>query len=91
MISGVGRLSKILFVTGRLAHNALLNILKNMDPPFLMKCPFAHLRGSMNVACYVAAEERRDADVVILPGLCQGDEKVLAEALGVEVKRVLRT
>lgn len=83
-------MSKILFVTGRLAHKALLNILKRMDPPFPYEVSVLPISVAalMNVTWVVSQlRSAGDADVVILPGLCQGDEKVLAEALGVEVKR----
>mgnify|MGYP001186365034 CR=1 FL=1 len=81
-------MSKALFVTGKLAQEALQNILKKIELPFsydVAVLPIS-VAALMNVT-WVASKltDLRGADTVILPGLCQGDEEVLSKALGVRV------
>lgn len=81
-------MSKTLFVTGKLAREALQNILKKIELPFsydVAVLPIS-VAALMNVT-WVASKltDLKGADTVILPGLCQGDEELLSKALGVKV------
>ena len=86
----VGAPHHVLFVTGRLAEPALRHALEKMAPPFeydvtalgitvaaLMTTPWIAQR--LRVPEYV--------DLVLIPGLCEGDPRALADRLGVQVDR----
>lgn len=83
-------MSKTLFVTGKLACEALNNILRRINPPFeyeVVVLPIS-VAALMNVS-WVRSQlcDARGADLVLLPGLCQGDVNTLAESLGVQVMK----
>ena len=81
---------RVLFVTGKLAEPALRRVLADM------KAPFAHEVAVMRIT--VAALMTTDwiarhlpppasVDLVIIPGLCEGDPEKLGAALGVPVQK----
>ncbi len=81
---------KVLFVTGRLAEPALRRVLDEMAPPFeaavaVMKITVAALMTTPWIARFL--EVPPDTDLVLLPGLVEGDTEVLRERYGVPVER----
>jgi dihydropteroate synthase-like protein len=80
----------VLFVTGRLAEPALRRVLDDMAPPFscevaVLKITVAALMTTDWIARHLQAPPA--ADLVLIPGLCEGDPSVIAEKLGVRVEK----
>jgi dihydropteroate synthase len=85
---------RVLFVTGRLAEPALRRVLARMDPPFA--CEVATLGitvAALMTTTWIArhltliGEAYADADLVLIPGLCEGDLQVIVERVGIPVER----
>jgi dihydropteroate synthase len=81
---------KVLFVTGRLAEPALRRVLGEMQPPFeaavaVMKITVAALMTTPWIARFL--EVPPGTDLVLLPGLVEGDPGVLRERYGVPVEK----
>jgi len=81
---------RILFVTGKLAEPALRRVLAEMAPPFhydiaVLKITVAALMTTSWIARSLEAPP--GVDVVMIPGLCEGDPAVVAEKLGVPVQK----
>ncbi|HET8833937.1 MAG TPA: DUF6513 domain-containing protein [Gemmatimonadales bacterium] len=81
---------KVLFVTGRLAEPALRRVLDEMAPPFeaaiaVMKITVAALMTTPWIARFL--EVPPDTDLVLLPGLVEGDTEVLRQRYGVAVEK----
>jgi len=81
---------RVLFVTGKLAEPALRRVLHEMQPPFepgvaVMKITVAALMTTPWIARFL--EVPPDTDLVLIPGLCEGDTGPLAERLGVPVEK----
>ena len=81
---------RVVFVTGRLAEPALRRVLADMAPPFA--CDVAAL--GITVAALMTAPwiaERLTVpdgtDLVLIPGLCEGDPEIVGRRLGVAVKK----
>ena len=77
---------RVLFVTGRLAEPALRRTLGELAPPFaydvaVMKITVAALMTTPWIARFLAVQE--GTDLVVIPGLCEGDVAVIAEKFGV--------
>jgi dihydropteroate synthase len=92
--SGVGRAAasprRVLFVTGKLAEPSLRRVLAGMDPPFA--CDVAVL--NITVAALMtmvwiakAIDVPAGTDLVLIPGLCEGDLQLLEQRVGVRVDR----
>ena len=82
--------SRVLFVTGRLAEPALRRVLADMAAPFscdvaVLKITVAALMTTPWIARHL--EVPPGIDLVLLPGLCEGDLSVLSGTFGVEVRR----
>ena len=80
----------ILFVTGKLAEPALRRILAELDAPFarevaVMRITVAALMTTEWIARHLPAPVT--ADLVLIPGLCEGDPRVVADAVGVRVEK----
>jgi dihydropteroate synthase-like protein len=80
----------VLFVTGKLAEPALRRVLAEMAPPFhydvaVLKITVAALMTTPWIA--KSLDPPPDVDLVMIPGLCEGDTAVLAEKLGVPVEK----
>jgi dihydropteroate synthase-like protein len=84
---------RVLFVTGRLAEPALRRILADMAPPFdydvaVLGITVAALMTTAWIARHL---ERRDlppdTDLVLIPGLCEGDPQPIGEKLGTRVEK----
>ncbi len=79
-----------LFVTGRLASEALRATLEKMNPDFeheveVMSISVAALMSTRWIAHHLT--DARGCDRVMIPGLCQGDTEVIQERVGVPVDR----
>ena len=82
--------TRVLFVTGRLAEPALRRVLSDMAPPFVcevavMKITVAALMTTAWIARHL--EVPAGTDLVIIPGLCEGDPDVVGQQTGVEVRK----
>jgi hypothetical protein len=81
---------RVLFVTGRLAEPSLRRVLGGMAPPLayevaVMKITVAALMTTPWIARFL--EVPADTDLVLIPGLCEGDPAVIAERVGVRVEK----
>jgi dihydropteroate synthase len=81
---------KVLFVTGRLAEPALRRVLQTMQPPFeaavaVMKITVAALMTTPWIARFLEVPE--GTDLVLLPGLVEGDTAELSERYGTRVEK----
>jgi dihydropteroate synthase len=81
---------RALFVTGTLAEPALRRVLAEMAPPFqydvaVLKITVAALMTTSWMAKSLEVPE--ETDLVMIPGLCEGDTAVLTEKLGVPVEK----
>ena len=81
---------RVLFVTGKLAEPALRRVLADMAPPFA--CDVAVLKitvaALMTTPWIARALQVPDGiDLVLIPGLCEGDPRPIADACGVRVEK----
>jgi dihydropteroate synthase len=81
---------RVLFVTGRLAEPALRRVLAEMAPPFT--CDVAVLGitvAALMTTAWIARllEVPDGVELVLIPGLCEGDPEVIAGKFGVRVER----
>jgi dihydropteroate synthase len=81
---------KVLFVTGRLAEPALRRVLDGIDAPFekslaVLKITVAALMTTPWIAKFLEVPE--GTDLVLLPGLVEGETSVLSERFGVRVEK----
>jgi dihydropteroate synthase-like protein len=81
---------RVLFVTGRLAEPALRRTLAEMAPAFeyevvVMKITVAALMTTPWIARFLQVPP--GIDLVLIPGLCEGDPAVIAERAGVPVEK----
>jgi dihydropteroate synthase-like protein len=80
----------VLFVTGKLAEPALRRIVADLDLPHgadvaVLKITVAALMTTSWIARML--EPRGDVDLVLIPGLCEGDPKIIEDAIGVKVQK----
>jgi len=81
---------RVSFVTGSLAEPSLRRVLAEMAPPFaydvaVLKITVAALMTTEWIGRRLTVPE--DTDLVLIPGLCEGDAAVVANALGVPVEK----
>ena len=81
---------RVLFVTGKLAEPALRRVLQEMQPALestvaVMKITVAALMTTPWIARFL--EVPPDTDLVLIPGLCEGDPAVLRQRFGVPVEK----
>ena len=81
---------RVLFVTGRLAEPSLRRVLAAMAPPFeydvtVLKITVAALMTTPWIAG--ALEVPEGTDLVLIPGLCEGDAHLIGEKFGVHVEK----
>jgi len=81
---------RVLFVTGKLAEPALRRTLAEMAPAFaydiaVMKITVAALMTTPWIARFLVVPP--GTDLVLIPGLCEGDGAVIAERVGVRVEK----
>ncbi|HEY7896215.1 MAG TPA: DUF6513 domain-containing protein [Gemmatimonadaceae bacterium] len=84
--------SRVLFVTGRLAEPALRRTLDRMAPPFafdvaVMHITVAALMTTAWIARFLPSPPTQGTDLVLIPGLCEGDTDVIAQRMGVRVAK----
>jgi len=80
----------VLFVTGKLAEPALRRVVDDLDLPpgsdvAVLKITVAALMTTSWIARML--EPRSDVDLVLIPGLCEGDPKIIEDAVGVTVQK----
>jgi dihydropteroate synthase len=80
----------VLFVTGKLAEPALRRVLEEMKPPFearvaVLRITVAALMTTPWIARFL--EVPPGTDLVLIPGLCEGDTAILRERFGVTVEK----
>lgn len=81
---------RVLFVTGKLAEPALRRTLAEMAPAFaydvaVLKITVAALMTTPWIARFL--EVPPDTDLVLIPGLCEGDPAVIAAKVGVRIAK----
>src|SRR5438876_4731131 len=81
---------RVLFVTGKLAEPALRRTLAEMAPAFscdvaVMKITVAALMTTPWIARFL--DVPAGTDLVLIPGLCEGDVAVIAEKVGTRVEK----
>ncbi|MGH7538660.1 MAG: DUF6513 domain-containing protein [Gemmatimonadales bacterium] len=81
---------RVLFVTGKLAEPSLRRTLVEMAPAFaydvaVLKITVAALMTTPWIARFL--DVPADTDLVLIPGLCEGDPTVIAEKVGVRVAK----
>jgi dihydropteroate synthase len=81
---------RVLFVTGKLAEPALRRVLQDMQPAFdaevaVMKITVAALMTTPWIARFL--ELPAETDLILIPGLCEGDAAVLTEQFGVTAEK----
>ena len=81
---------RVLFVTGKLAEPALRRTLTDMAPPFaaevaVLKITVAALMTTPWIARFL--EVPSGTDLVLIPGLCEGDASVIADHVGVRTEK----
>ena len=79
-----------LFVTGRLAEPALRRVLAEMAPPFsydvaVLKITVAALMTTRWIARCLDVPQ--GTDLILIPGLCEGDPQVMGDTFGVHVEK----
>src|SRR5437773_2054377 len=85
---------RVVFVTGRLAEPALRRVLAEMAPPFAydvsaLGITVAALMTTTWIARHLqtAGQLPLSADLVLIPGLCEGDPRTISEKFGVRVEK----
>lgn len=81
---------RVLFVTGKLAEPALRRTLEELAPEFaydvaVLKITVAALMTAQWIARFL--EVPAGTDLVLIPGLCEGDPAVITERVGVPVQK----
>ncbi len=81
---------RVLFVTGKLAEPALRRTISEMQPQFasdvaVMKITVAALMTTPWIARFLAVPD--GTDLVLIPGLCEGETSVLSERFGTRVEK----
>jgi dihydropteroate synthase len=85
---------RVLFVTGRLAEPALRRVLTEMAPPFgydiaVLGITVAALMTTAWIARHLdrPGQIPEGADLVLIPGLCEGDTEIIGDRVGVPVEK----
>ena len=86
----MGAPRRVLFVTGKLAEPALRRTVAEMGPAFawevaVMKITVAALMTTPWIARFL--EVPPETDLVLIPGLCEGDPSLIAQRVGVAVEK----
>jgi len=81
---------QVLFVTGRLAEPALRRVLAEMAPRFearvaVLKITVAALMTTPWIARFLEVPE--GTDLILIPGLCEGDAEVIRARFGVKAEK----
>jgi len=81
---------RVVFVTGRLAEPALRRVLADMAPPFTYDVAVLGITVAALMTTPWIAQRLRvpaDTDLILIPGLCEGDPGVISEQLAVTVEK----
>src|ERR1700724_1437465 len=85
---------RVQFVTGRLAEPALRRVLTEMAPDFAYDVtPLGITVAALMTTSWIARNLRvpeqvpEGTELVLIPGLCEGDPRVIGEKLGVAVEK----
>ena len=81
---------RVVFVTGRLAEPALRRVLAEMAPPFAYDVAALGITvAALMTAPWIADRLRvsEGTDLVLIPGLCEGDAEIVSRRLGVAVQK----
>jgi dihydropteroate synthase-like protein len=82
---------RVLFVTGKLAEPALRRVLADMNPPFAYDVAVLGITvAALMTTAWIARHLDRlpdETDLVLIPGLCEGDVSIIGDALGVRVEK----
>jgi dihydropteroate synthase-like protein len=89
-IPGVPNPQRVLFVTGQLAEPALRRVLADMAPPFAyevaaLPITVAALMTTPWIARHLPVPDA--TDLVVIPGLCEGDPSDVGETIGIAVEK----
>ncbi|HEX5435648.1 MAG TPA: DUF6513 domain-containing protein [Gemmatimonadaceae bacterium] len=82
--------ARVLFVTGKLAAPALQRTLTDMAPPFAYDVAVLHITvAALMTTTWIARflDVPAGTDLVLIPGLCEGDTAVIADRAGVRVEK----
>src|SRR6185369_4333336 len=82
---------RVLFVTGKLAEPGLRRVLADMAPPFAhdvaaLKITVAALMTTPWIAGHLPGVPP-GTDLVMIPGLCEGDTREISDRIGVPVEK----
>jgi dihydropteroate synthase len=83
-------MAKTVFVTGKLAAPALRATLEAMTPPFAYDIAVLGISvAALMTTTWIARRLARadDVDRVLIPGLCEGDVRVIEDRLGVKAEK----
>ena len=90
-MSDAGAPRRVLFVTGKLAEPALRRVLADMSPPFAYDVAVLGITvAALMTTTWIARHLDHvsdDTDLVLIPGLCEGDAQVVRERVGVRVDK----
>lgn len=81
---------RVLFVTGRLAEPALRRTLEAMSPPFEYDVAVMHITvAALMTTKWItrSLEVPAGTDLIVIPGLCQGDVEPIEEKYGVRTEK----
>jgi dihydropteroate synthase-like protein len=86
-----GAPSRVLFVTGKLAEPSLRRVLAEQELPFAWEVAVMRITvAALMTTDWIAKQEiapPAGTDLVMIPGLCEGDATTLTERLGVPVEK----
>jgi dihydropteroate synthase len=81
---------RVLFVTGRLAEPALRRVLDEMAPAFAVDVAALGITvAALMTTTWIARHLHVPAgvDLIVIPGLCEGDPQIIGEPLGIPVEK----
>lgn len=83
--------TRVLFLTGKLAEPSLRRVLAEHELPFAWEVAVMRITvAALMTTDWIAKQQVTPApgtDLVVIPGLCEGDATVLSERLGVAVEK----
>ena len=83
--------TKVLFVTGKLAEPSLRRVLAEHELPFAWDVAVMRITVAALMTTDWIAKQQIDpapgTDLIVIPGLCEGDAAALGERLGVQVEK----
>ena len=90
-MNAAGAPRRVLFVTGKLAEPALRRVLAEMTPPFAYDVAVLGITvAALMTTTWIARHLDHvpdETDLVLIPGLCEGDVDVVRERVGVRVDK----